>query len=289
MLPPREAVRTVIAATLVVAGLLLVDFFVPTLFTWGESFGAFLAIGFCIGQLNLVATWAALARGNPALRLPWAFLLTILLWYSLVVGNRVHNRYFSLGEAIFLGALLVSGCLVAQIPLWIASRVAGVRLLPPSVGVGGAGPAEGQFRLWHLLLAMVLLSLAIAPLKAVLPPGDSLWPDNLPIARAALILSALAVCNLLITVPCIWGAFLPRRLLIPVGLGWTVYCGILTAVEIGMLSLLIRMPQSIGEMFPDFYTINFSQCMVVFGVLLIFRAIGFTLLRVQRVPIGDAT
>jgi hypothetical protein len=124
-----NTVRTVVAAAIVVSAFLFLDFFIPVL-SWGPrpDFLTFAASGSCIGQLNLVAAWAAIARGNLAVRLPWAFLLTTLIWYALILGNRLHNRYLALEDAMFLGVTLFGGCLAAQAPLWAASRLAGVRL-----------------------------------------------------------------------------------------------------------------------------------------------------------------
>jgi len=56
-----------------------------------------LFVGICIGQVNLIAAWAALAPGNVLFRLPWSMLLGVLMWYSLVLGYRLQELLGSLG------------------------------------------------------------------------------------------------------------------------------------------------------------------------------------------------
>jgi hypothetical protein len=123
---------------------------------------------------------------------------------------------------------------------------------------------------------MLFVSLALGPARVVLPPGEikSLDFDE----ELIVLFVALMICNLLIAVPCIWGAFLRARVLLPLALAWPVYCLILTAIEYGVLVALIG-PGGDGAAL-GIYVSNVCQCAAVFGTLLIFRALGFRLLRV---------
>lgn len=283
------AVAAIVVAAIVVAAFLFVDLSIPRLFERPHQFPNWLmqmfsaaALGLCIGQLNLVATWAVFAPGNLALRLPWALLLTVLIWYALILGNRAYNPQFTLEEAVIAGMALIGGSLGAQVPLWIASRLAHVRLVQATQDAQDDERQRGQFRMRHVLAGMVLLSLALAPLRALLPQGDTLWPRDFPYLQFAAVLGAMGVCNLLITVPCIWGAFLPSRKLPSVAVGWAVYCAVLTVLEATFLIAVSARPPNILEHFWVLYFGNLVQCLVVFGVLLLFRAIGFQLVRVKR-------
>jgi hypothetical protein len=276
----RETIRTAIVAGLVVTAYWSADFLVPWLVanpSFEPTYIGF-SIGFCIGQLNLIAAWAALAPGNVAIRLPWSLLMTLMMWYALVVGNRVIHPHFPLDQAIFLGIVLLGGCGVAQLPLWGASRLARVRLTRDET----MDAFRGQFRLMHLLVGMVFLSLALAPLRAVSPPEGELWRRDLPVMDVLSVLGAVALCNLLITVPCIWGAFLPAKLLVPVAAGWVVYCGVLSIVEMGIIGVLTAPPVYEMDFLWAVFLCNLTQCLVVIGPLLVFRAIGFRLVSVKR-------
>ncbi|MBC8877182.1 MAG: hypothetical protein H8E44_47745 [Planctomycetes bacterium] len=246
-------------------------------------------VGMCIGQVNLIAAWAALAPGNVLFRLPWSMLLGVLTWYSLVLGHRLAELLDSLGvvsshsnldmgETVLLGIILVVGIIVAQIPLWIAGRVFRWKLvcgdMPESIHLP-------QFNLRHLLLGMFLLSLVLGAARVILPTeerwsfhtDDELWA----------ILGAVILCNLLITVPCIWGSFAPTAVLLPLAVAWTAYCAVLTLVEFGVLCLILGSPgNDVVEIIITFFLLNLSQCGTVLGSFLLLRAVGF---RFVRLPI----
>jgi hypothetical protein len=61
-----------------------------------------------------------------------------------------------------------------------------------------------------------------------------------------------------------------------------MYCALLTAVEITLLSVAIYIPRDFSDLFEAAFACNLSQAAVVFGTLLIFRAIGYRLVRVKR-------
>lgn len=266
----------------VMGAFLVVDFFAPFVFFRRWKFVGFILLGACISQLNLIAVWAALGPGNIVVRLPWALLLALLSWYAMVLGNRAAGHAsFSLREALQLGVVWLVGVVVAQIPLWIASRAFGFRLVqePPHLQHLHETKARGnQFHLRDLLLGMMLLSMALAPLRAVLP-GDSLNGVFNVAPGWFAVLGGLAACNLLITLPCLWGAFLRAPMLLLFALIWPFYCALLTFLEVALLygDILVH-----AETHWDFLLCNLSQYVTVTGVLLVFRVIYFRLVRVGR-------
>ncbi len=269
---------------ILIAGFLGLDFALPLLFP-GSHAGdpaVLLAVlfGSCIGQINLIAVWAALAQGNFVVRLPWSALLVTMMWYALILGNRMTwDTFFHLYDAVLLGAFLLAGIVTAQIPLWIARKVFRWQLI--SRGAPAAPPAHGrlQFNLQQMLLATTLLSVALAPLRTILPPAVGGGVDFH--GEMLVLFAAVTVCNFLVTMPCIWGAMRPASKLMRLSIGWLLYCGLLTALEVGTLVALI------GTLRPDdharlglfFYLLNVSQCATVFGALLLLRALGFQLVR----------
>jgi hypothetical protein len=272
---------------ILIAGFLVVDFAVPTFLPHGyPELGSAVLVGSCIAQVNLIAVWAALAQGNFMVRLPWSALLGTMMWYALVMGNRVEEKLgrFSLNDAVLLGVFLLAGIAVAQVPLWIARRVLGWQLV--NCGAPVEAPARGrlQFSLQQMLLATMLLSMALAPLRTVLPPG-SLSPAPYLRREMIALFTAVAICNLLVTIPCIWGAMQPVSRLLPLTMGWLFYCALLTAVEFGGLVAWLGPPGRREDTLAFglyFYVLNLSQCATVFGTLLLLRALGFQLVRVNR-------
>ncbi len=273
-------IRDGIITAMVVGAFLFLDLLTPSAFESHSEWLLVIMLGICIGQLNLIATWAALAPGNVVVRLPWSLLLAVFMWYALVVGNRIESSYYGLGEAVQLGLILLFGVLVAIVPLWIAGRVFGWRLISwigqESQEVDTAG--SKQFHLWHLLLGMFLLSLVMAPARLVLPEGENFTlrlDDELYV-----LLAGVALYNLVVTVPCIWGAFLPPSTLPGLIIGWFFYNALLTAFEYGFFVMFLGGPGD-NEVPFYMYLMNIVQCATVFGTLLIFRACGFRLLRMS--------
>lgn len=134
-----------------------------------------------------------------------------------------------------------------------------------------------QFHLRHILLGMLLVSVALAPVHLVLPQGSF---DAVPFqAKAVVVFVVVAVSNFLLMTACVWGAFLPARWIFPLLLIGPVLSGIVTLVEFGSLDLALG--PAPGEVGKILYLINISKCAAVFGSLLIFRAVGLRLVRAR--------
>ena len=72
---PRTVKWAVTAA--VIAAFLLIDFAVPQFDSPRNNWPLAVGLGICMGQLNLITTWAVFARGNIVVRLPWSLLLGV--------------------------------------------------------------------------------------------------------------------------------------------------------------------------------------------------------------------
>jgi hypothetical protein len=271
---------------ILIAGFLIVDFALPFFFPRDrpDMLGAVL-LGSYIGQINLIAVWAALTQGNFVVRLPWSGLLGTMMWYAFIVGVRtLHPRFaFSLNDAVLLGMFLLVGIAIAQIPLWIARVVFRWQLIDRNATACPPSHGRLQFSVQQMLVATAILSMALAPLRTILPPGSL----GKPFFEAGLfvLFATVAMCNFLATMPCIWGTMCSVSKLIRLGIGWLLYCGLLTAAEFGTLVTLLGPPSSSEGPFAVglfFYVLNVSQCATVFGSLLLLRALGFQLVRVVR-------
>jgi hypothetical protein len=208
-------------------------------------------------------------------RLPWSLLLGTMMWYAIILGNnRWCDRSFSLDNAMLSGGFTFAGIVVAQIPLWIARHVFRWQLVTRDAPCGSMACGRLQFNLQQMFLGTTFLSIALAPIRTILPLGAR-HADHLN--REMLVLFVVAaIGNFLVTMPCIWGAM--RRVSKPIYLGivgWLLYCGVLTAVEYGTL-VAYGVQAGLGLLF---YLINISQCATVFGAMLLLRSLGFQLLR----------
>ena len=151
------------------------------------------------------------------MRLPWSLLLAAAMWHALVLGGREFCG-LTLETALVLGASLLVGIIIAQVPLWIAKRVFRWRLIRGADVPVQVEQGPWQFTLQHLLLATFLLAVALAPIRKVLPPGPVVrFPPGL--GELFVDLAIALVSDLLISVPCTWGALhIPGRELCPCSL-----------------------------------------------------------------------
>jgi hypothetical protein len=267
----------------VIAAYLGCDLAVGGIFELGPQREALLALllGLYLAQINLIAIWAALVPGRVIVRWPWAWFLAALMWYAMILGNRIHDGWreprFDRSDALTLGAVLLFGVIAAQVPLWIARRWQW-RLVPEAPDASDVPQDERQFSLRQLLLGMVLLSVALGMGRWILPPGSAGVDLNheLPI-----LLPVLAIVNMLVVLPCIWGAFLEWRLLPVLAVVWFMYALVVTAIEIGVLVAFLG-PAG-DDIFSMFLLFNLAQCLAVTGTLMVLRVAGFRLIR-QGVP-----
>jgi hypothetical protein len=133
-----------------------------------------------------------------------------------------------------------------------------------------------------MLLGTALLSIALAPLRTILPlnvRGRSGFDGE-----TVVLFAAVVICNLLVTMPCIWGAMRRASSLMLLTVGWFLYCGLLSGVEVVAVGAVLHDMPPAGEFLVvvvvlRLYLINVSQCATVFGTLLLLRALGFQLVR----------
>ena len=240
--------------------------------------------GLSIGQVTLIAAWGALAPGRLMVRLPWSLFMGVLMWYALVLGQSyrltvdrglVAASDLTRTEAVVLGLAILFGVLVNHVPLGIAKWGFGWRLVVKADEPSELG--EHQFRLSHLLAGMFLLSVALSLGRVVLPAGRI---EDLTFEGLWIVLAVVAICNLLVTSPCIWVAFVRwRRILLLAGI-WVPYAVLLSWLEVNVLTA------TSGPAGDDIYflmcVLNLTQCVTVWGTLLLLRAAGFRLVRKRK-------
>jgi hypothetical protein len=240
-----------------------------------------LALGIFVGQVSLIAAWVALARQNVILRASSSLVLGMMMWYALILGNRGSGMASSLsrGQLVLLGAFFLAGIAVAQIPLWISRKLFGWRLASGDTVDLPWTQGRLQFNMQPMLVATALVSIAMAPLRTILPPED-VEPSGFG-GELCLEFTLAAISGLMLTTPCIRAAMCRASRLIPIGFMGFVYCGVITALVLGMYVAIvgsISLDEYLGRCLL-FFMVNVSQCVTVFGTLLLFRALGLRLVR----------
>jgi hypothetical protein len=236
-------------------------------------------IGLCAAQVTLIAAWAVFAPGNIVTRLPWTILFGLMMWYTIVFGYRTsvnEGHRQSSEDVVVLGTVLLLSVIVLQIPLWIAKRAFGYRMVSPGESPTPIAEERLQFQVKHLLVGTFILAVALSPIRYILPTEHVS-----PVLRGEMLVLVpmVIVANLVATLPCLWGGFvsLPGMLFV---LAWAVYCLIVTGIELGVVSAIERGGPE-REAFIVLYALNGVQAAVVFAVMRIYRALGY---RLQRVP-----
>jgi hypothetical protein len=274
---------------LVTGGLILafalVDYGTPQImvdFPEKQMLTAF-AVGACIAQVTLIAAWAVFAPGNLVVRLPWALLLGLTMWYTLAWSDKRAWNYGYAEDVTELGVNLLAGVVALQIPLWIMKWAFRYRMLAPGEPVIPTASERFQFQVKHMLIGTLILAIALSPLRRILPEeGFGRIRTNL--SEMFVLVGAAIVASLLATLPCLWGGFVSTHRVTPLALGWLVYCLLVTGVEFQVLCTSLGVPSSrdTGRVFVMAYLINASQGAIVFAVMRCYRALGYRLLRVPR-------
>jgi len=274
--PVSRVLAWVVAGALVCA-FVAIDAITPSALERPDEWPQAILLGFCIAQVNLIALWVALAPGNIVMRISWSTLFGTAMWYALILGKRASGG-ITFSDAVLLGLLLLAALVVLQVPLWIAKKIFCWRLASRAADPHQIALEDRQFHLQHMLLATLPLAIALVRLPQVLPPrGDDVIHFS---AGAFTGLAVILLCNLVVTLPCVWWAFVSRGKAVLLAVGWLFYCAVLTIVEImTFVALFARPPGDVLNFIFLYYVLNVSQCAAVFGTLLIFRAIGFRLVR----------
>lgn len=272
--PSRRGTVVVLLALLIVA-FFCNNLFVPAGFHSGPGDNLLVGfvIGACIAQLNLISVWAAISQGHVIIRLPWAYLLVEIMWASLVLGNRWDGYYLTNGDMLSLGVVLAVCCTVAQVPLWIASRVYHWRLLGPSTSPDRPDTDTSQFQLGHMFLGTVILAVSLAASRPLFLGSKGDYKFGLDGQMYFLVL-VLAVVNLVTVIPAIWAAFFMRVSLPMLGIWLSASLGI-TAIEMAVLCAALGLPPSLFKVSVVFLIMNATQIGVVFFVLKMLIRAGF--------------
>ncbi len=99
-----------------------------------------------------------------------------------------------------------------------------------------------QFQIKHMLIGTFVFAVALSPLRVVLPEAKFEYVGR--DGQMFFIIGVAIVVNLITTLPCLWGGFLSTACAVAMGLGWLLYCLLVTGLEFGTLCLVLGAPGS---------------------------------------------
>lgn len=237
------------------------------------------SIGVCIGQINLISVWAALAPGRLVVRLPWALLLTVIMWSAVCLGL---NWEGSLADDYYqAGVMLCCAQLAAQTPLWIGARIWDWRLVSRKQIARRDDSPDTQHGIAHMMLGTLFLAVALAVFRYVISGQPVDWSLVRFEPEIIAILVAAVFTNLMIVVPCVWFAFAPLARLRRMLLGWALLVVGVSFVEDVILCVMLGPPPHFAIVFLVTLIINATQCAVVVYTLMKLRRLGFRLVRMR--------
>ena len=190
-----------------------------------------LVYGTLFGQATLAAAWTALGP----LPLVWRLPLSLVWLVALIVALAVNVSLYHAGsdDAVVLFGLIVSGqWLLAQAPLWCLAMGYALRLR--YIDDGAAQPSQRQFGIRQLMLVTaviaVVLGIGRAAITAAVQLQEFRWGP-------LLIISFLAVAGVVMMLPLLLAALLPR-LAVPASLLVLVCIGLGTAGEVPLVNMV---------------------------------------------------
>jgi len=244
----------------------------PTFFDALPSFVYAFVGGAAVGQVALLATWAALGPGRLMQRVPVVSMLTVLFWYAVLLSGMLGVATFSADESIALGLVVFGGFVLFQSPLWLVRRSFRWRIEPDEAGPHPDGFKETQFGLRHMLFWTAGIAVLLGLGRLILS-GDELRNFDEIIVFTAIATPIVCALAAAMGLPGSWAALAntPRR---PGWLMWLIaYCVALSLAERIVLGLFFPVDLT------DVFCFNAGQLVIITGTLLLVRRIGYRLIR----------
>ncbi|MCI0357381.1 MAG: hypothetical protein L0211_02715 [Planctomycetaceae bacterium] len=235
-------------------------------FTIGVVFGTFFA------QAMLAAAWTALGPLPLIWRLPLSLAWLAASVVALAMNITINGPRGDYEVAVVFGVVALGQWLVAQAPLWGMAVGYGLRVRHASESSPGQDRKERQFAIRQLLIVTTIVAVVLGIGRAVvLAVVSNTVIESGPI----IIISFLAIAGLVMTLPLILAALLPRHAL-PASLVVLVLIGLGTATELPLLTSLHPAAGG-GPHIGHFFAINGFQCFWILAVIGALRRAGYSL------------
>jgi hypothetical protein len=220
-----------------VPGLFLLVNIVAVPFSESGFWPRVLCSGVVMGQTNLIALWTGLMQVNVVMRVSVASFLCALLWTSVILSR--YPGVLAPAQVVLGLAMDTAGVVVLlQIPLAVVALVRGWRLTVWTTGSGESGHVASQFRLTHILWAILLLSASLGLVRVWFSQWIAIGFTHRDIGEAVVAqlvpLAIATIMNALLLLPSIRIAFVSARWFVPAVIGILAYF-----VGLGLLIALV--------------------------------------------------
>jgi hypothetical protein len=235
----------------------------------------YLTIGYFVGTLfghaTLAATWTAFGPLPLVWRLPlsigWVAALTIAFAINLGMNSAGSGGYFM----VVLGGCLLGQWAIAQLPMWFLAFAYGLRLRHASERSYGLDPSERQFGIRQLMIVTAIVAVVLGIGRMIIM---GLLADGVRSGGQPLILVFLAVAGVIMTLPLVLSALLPR-FAIPASLLVLFLIAVGTLAELPLLQMALPQAGGGGPDAGHFYGINAIQAAWVLLVIGVLRLRGY--------------
>jgi len=240
----------------------------------GPGITEYIALGLMLGSMfaygALAGAWTALGPMPLVWRLPLS-----LAWLGLTIIALLLNRTMPRGPPDVF-ALVFGGCMLGiwflvQMPLWGLAVGYGVRVRHREETVA-AGKKESQFGIRQLIIVTAIIGVALGLGRMAVV---ALAPRFQGFSGEGPVFAFLAIASVLMTVPLILAALLPRRALIAT-VAALVLIAAATAWELPLLSQVSSLRGG-GPDFWHFAFINGFQTFWILAILIAMRVMGYRL------------
>lgn len=232
-----------------------------------------LAFGTFFGHALLAGAWVALGPLPLLWRLPLSLLWLAVAIIALALNITVDGPRADSGIVLLFGGVAFGQWLLTQFPLWGLAVGYGLRVRH----LGESDPAdrrkEQQFGIRQLLIVTTIVAVVLAIGRAVALKFSS---DDALESEPLIIISFLAIAGLIMILPLVLAALLPRHAL-PASIIVLVLVALGTAAELPLLTALKSAPGGPGPHVGHFFGINGFQCFWVLAICGALRWAGYRL------------
>jgi len=235
--------------------------------TIGLVFGTF------FGQALLASAWVALGPLPLVWRLPLSLVWLAALVVALAMNISIHGPRGDQEIIVVFACAAFGQWLLAQAPLWGLAVGYGLRVRHASNTSPALARKDQQFGIRQLLIVTAIVAVVLGIGRAIaiaIAPHVNLEYEPL------LIISFLAVAGIIMNVPLVLAAMLPRHA-IPVSMLVLLLIGLGTAAELPLLIALKSAAPGGGPQAGHFYGINGFQCFWALAVIGALRLGGYGL------------